>query len=94
MSSVIKTVILCILLFNVFHLIRDVAQIIGIQSLVTQFAHIPHMWCQPGCDYVTFPLILISMSMSAYVLYRNYLGKMGRIVIALQLFWPIFTLLP
>lgn len=89
-----KTVFIVILVASTYHLIRDLLQIFDMDSAFTDIAHRPHEWCGQYCDVVTIPFDVITITISAYILKRNRVGKLGIALLASLPLWPIFSLLP
>jgi hypothetical protein len=84
-----------LLLFAVYHLVRDVATtFFGVHVGVVDVAHRAHAWCRPVCDYVTMPLELFNIVTIAFVLCRVRLGALACINVATVPLWLLFWLLP
>ena len=65
-----------LLLFAVYHLVRDVATtFFGVHVGVVDVAHRAHAWCRPVCDYVTMPLELfniVTIAIGAFLLFYGF----------------------
>lgn len=78
-----------ILIGAIYHLIRDVLQIAGIENVFTEIGHWSHGWCGRYCNYVTLPLDLLVIVASTIVIRRNKFGALGASMIA-TLFMGLF----
>jgi hypothetical protein len=94
MNKLLRLLFSFILVFSIYHLIRDVLQTLDNHSNFTNLLHRPHQWCQPYCDYVTFPLDVFGIIGSSIVLKRNSLGIIGNVIIISQFLWILALLLP
>ncbi|HEX8762961.1 MAG TPA: hypothetical protein VF733_04370 [Candidatus Saccharimonadales bacterium] len=94
MNKLWKAVFIIILVTSAYHLIRDLLQTFDMDSAFTNIAHRPHEWCGQYCDVVTIPFDVITIAVSAYILKRNKVGKMGIALLATLPLWLIFSLLP
>lgn len=94
MSKKWKLIFVTILLFSLYHFIRDIFQTIGADSWFTNIFHRPHLWCHQFCDYVTYPLDLIGIVGATIVLKRNRIAKVGTVVLLTIPLWLAATLLP
>ena len=71
-----------ILLGAVYHLVRDILQIIGVQNVITEIGHMDHKWCRSFyCDYVTFPVEIFIIVASVIIIKRKRGGILGQVVI-------------
>lgn len=66
-----------ILLGAGYHLIRDILQIIGIDNIFIEIGHWEHQWCRNYCDFVTLPLDIFVIVMSAVIVKRKKVGTLG-----------------
>lgn len=82
------------LLFSLYHLVRDVVQMMGMRYSIFDVMHIPHAWCGNACDRVTLPLDLVGIVGSSIILQRQYVGKWGVILFATIIMWFVFMWLP
>lgn len=82
-----------LLIFFIYHLIRDILQILNVNNLFSNIGHRLHEWCKPYCNYVTIPPELFGIVASAIVLIRNKVGMTGKILLLSLPIWLIFTLL-
>lgn len=94
MSKFWKAVFIVILIASTYHFIRDVLQTFDLDSAFTDIAHRPHQWCEQFCDVVTIPFDVITITISAYILKRNRVGKLGIALLASLPLWLLFSLLP
>ena len=77
MNKLLKFVVILIFLFSIYHLLRDVLQIMNINIPLVNFLHRPHIWCGQYCDLATLTLDLFGIIVGALVLKRNKLGMLG-----------------
>lgn len=71
-----------VLIGIVYHLIRDILQIAGIENIFTEIGSRSHLWCGTYCDYVTLPFDLFVIIASVTILKREKVGMLGIGVIA------------
>lgn len=89
-----KAIFIIILVASTYHFVRDLLQTFDLDSAFTDIAHRPHEWCGQYCDIVTTPFDIITIVVSAYILKRNRIGKLGVALLASLPLWLIFSLLP
>jgi hypothetical protein len=94
MSKLLRVIFILILLFSIYHLVRDILQIINLENIYVNVLHRQHIWCSNYCDYVTIPFDLIGILGSSIVLKKNKLGYAGLIVLFSMFLWIIATILP
>ena len=94
MTKYPKLLFILILIASIYHFIRDVFQIYGINNFSVDFFHWEHLWCRPFCDFVTIPPEIFNIIASILILKRNYIGILGKTVLISLIFWPIAVLLP
>jgi hypothetical protein len=94
MSKLWKVIFIIILVAATYHLVRDLLQTFNLDSASTDIAHRPHEWCGQYCDVVTIPFDVITIAVSAYILKRNKVGRLGIVLLASLPLWLIFSLLP
>lgn len=73
-----------VLFGSIYHLVRDILQILGVYNLFTEAGHWEHEWCGAYCDYVTLPLDIFLIATSLIVI-RNKRAGIGGILIAVSL---------
>ena len=83
-----------VLIFSTYHLVRDVLQTFEIQNLFTNILHRPHLWCKSYCNFVTYPLDLLGIIGSLFVLKKSKPGTIGTIIILSLPLWLFAALLP
>lgn len=66
-----------ILIGAVYHLIRDVLQIAGIENVFTEIGHWSHGWCGKYCNHVALPIELFMIVASVIVIKRKRFGALG-----------------
>ncbi len=93
-TKILKVLFTAVLVFSIYHLVRDILQIFDFHSNFTNVMHRPHLWCKPYCDYVTLPLDILGIVGSAVVLRRNDLGVIGALILMLFPLWLLALILP
>lgn len=94
MNKFARAVLITILLFSVYHLIRDALQTLGFDSAFTNILHWQHRWCASYCGIVTYPLDILGIVGSYLVLKRNRMGYLGVLTLASLPLWLLVLLLP
>lgn len=82
------------LIFSLYHLIRDFAQMMGMRHQFIDVLHTQHLWCANACDVVTVPLDVLGIVGSLIVLKRQFVGAWGIILFAIIPIWFLFMWLP
>ncbi len=82
------------LTFSLYHLIRDMAQLMGVHHAGIDVLHTYHAWCGSACDVITLPLDVLGIVGSAIILKRQFWGKWGIALIASIPLWFLFMWLP
>lgn len=77
MEKIWKFIFIFVLIWSIYHFLRDILQIMGIQNFFTTVWHWTHEWCRPLCDYITLPLDIFQISATMIVLRRNRIGALG-----------------
>ena len=93
MGKLVRTIFFVILIFSVYHTIRDTLQVFGIHNSFTNVFHRSHVWCKAYCDFVTYPLNLIGVVGSFIILKRNRIGWLGYVILFSLPFW-LLVLVP
>ncbi len=83
-----------VFIFFAYHLVRDVLQIMGVETWLTQVGHRPHIWCASYCKEVTLLPEILTVLVTSWLLYRKKFGPLGWVVIGSLPFWVILWLLP
>jgi len=89
-----RTLFWVILVFLVYHTLRDILQIAGVENVFTTLFHRPHTWCSAVCDYVAFPLELAGIAGAWVVLKRNRIGALGIAILLIPVLLLFGTLIP
>jgi len=71
-----------VLVGAMYHFVRDLLQIGGIENFFTQVGHWSHDWCAGYCDYVTLPIDIFVIIGSAIIIRRGKIGNLGLLVVA------------
>lgn len=71
-----------VLIGGIYHLIRDVLQIAGIENVLTEIGSRNHEWCGTYCDYVTLPFDLFFIVTPVIIQRREKVGRLGVAVVA------------
>ncbi len=96
MSKLSKFTFTIIFIWSIYHLYRDIStDILGIHNPFVDFGHREYLtarWCDPYCDYTTFPLEIFNIVACYIVLKREQVGLLGKIVLgSLVLLWlPLY----
>ena len=77
----------CLLLFSVFHVVRDILQILHIDNIISTSLHTNRAWCNPICDYITFPPEIFIIIAAFIILRRKKFGILGIVALILFLLW-------
>lgn len=94
MNRYSKVLFVIILIFSVYHFVRDIAQTFDWHTGFSNVGHRSHEWCGQYCDVVTYPLDIAGIIIPIIVLTRNKVGRLGILLLAAMPLWLIFTLLP
>lgn len=92
MTRIERVTFISLIIFSVYHSIRDVLQIMGIHNWLADVANYKHNWCRaiaPVCDYYLFPWEAFVFIGSIIVLKRNKVGLLGRSVLFSLIILPI-----
>ena len=89
MNVFLRTVFWLILLFSIYHLLRDVLQIFAVENIFTTIFHRPHTWCGWYCDWIMLPFELGAIAGAILVLQRDRIGMIGILTL---LFPPVLFL--
>jgi len=71
------------------HLVRDVLQILDVNTPFATLLESNHRWCRPYCDYAVLPHELYGIMASVIVLKRNKVGLLGKVVLLSLPLWSI-----
>ena len=88
-NVILRALFWIVLGFALYHLIRDIMQIVGVENIFTMIFHRPHTWCGRYCDWIMFPVELGAIVGATLVLQRNRVGIIGILTL---LFPPILFL--
>ena len=98
MNKLLRLLFIAIVIFSIYHLIRDLLTNFGIHNYVVDFANRPHLWCGKFypwiCHWITVPSEIFTLIVSLIVLKRNKVGVLGVLVLIqvplwlLLIFWP------
>lgn len=96
MNKILRTIFYIILLFSVYHLIRDLATNSGFHNYILDFAHRSKtLWCGVTCPWITVPPEIFAIVVSIIVLNRNHIGVLGILALMQVPIWLVFiTLIP
>lgn len=95
MGRWVRLLVISILIFSIYHLIRDISTaFFNVHNVFVDFAHRDHLWCGPTCPYITLPFELYGIVVSSVVLKRNRLGLLGTSLFAMVPVWIVAALLP
>src|ERR1700674_2250405 len=82
-----KLLVYSLLLFSIFHLIRDILQIFHIDNIISVSLHTSRIWCNPICDYITIPPEVFIIVVSIIILLRRKFGLLAKALIFVFLLW-------
>ena len=66
----------------IYHLVRDLLQICGVENFFTQVGHWNHNWCAGYCDHITLPIDIFLIVGSVIITRRRGVGILGLMVVA------------
>lgn len=92
--NLIRIIFISILLFSIIHLVRDVLQIVQLNSSFTNIFHRQHLWCADYCNYVTLPLEIFHIIGSLMVLKEKRVGILGISILLTLPLWSVMQWLP
>jgi len=90
MNTWLKIIFVFVLVFSVYHLFRDILQILEVENILTNVFHWQHTWCGAYCNYVSLPPEIGAIVGSVIVLRRDRIGIIGILTLV---FPPILLLL-
>jgi hypothetical protein len=93
-KKLLRYFFIIVLVLSTYHLIRDTLQTFGIHNSFTNILHQPHMWCKPYCNFVTYPLDLLGIIGSLWVLRKNRLWIVGVVILLSMPLWLLAIILP
>lgn len=76
-SNNVSIFIVLVFLGSIYHTVRDILQIVGVESIFTNIGHWNHNWCSAYCDYVTIPVDIFLIISSLVILKRRRFGLLG-----------------
>jgi hypothetical protein len=96
MNKIIKFIFVTILLFSMYHLVRDLLTNAGIHNYIVDFGHrAKTLWCGKICPWVTVPPEIFNIIATVIVLKRNHIGILVFFVLVQIPIWVILiTLVP
>jgi|GEM_PF-3350506 len=77
MSWGLRFILVAILIFSIYHFIRDLLQTFNLDNALTDIGHRAHIWCGQYCDVVTIPFDILGIVIPAIILWRNRVGFFG-----------------
>lgn len=87
MKKIEKYAVYLILLFSIYHFLRDILQTLNFDNSFTNIFHRDHYWCRPYCDLVTYPLDLFGIIAALIILRRNKSGVLAKILYCSLFLW-------
>lgn len=94
MNKWLRGIFSLILIFSLYHFVRDILQMLDLHTPFTSVLHRSHVWCQPACDYVTLPLDILGLFGPLVILIRNRVGILGILTLLTLPLWLLALLLP
>lgn len=83
-----------LLLFFIYHLVRDILQIYELEYFWVTVWHRTPQWCRAYCDYTTLPHDFLAIGGSISVLREKRLNFLGKLTLLSVIIWPIAMLIP
>ncbi len=89
MFVLVRALFIAVLAFGVYHLVRDVLQIVGVEHTAVTLFHRDHSFCGGICDVLTIPFDLFIIAGSAYALIKDKFDVVGTLTLCI----PVLMLL-
>lgn len=74
MNRVYRIFLWLVLVGGIYHLARDLFQILEFNSVFTEIFHRNHAWCTKYCDYVTLPIDILLILLPLVSIKRDKIG--------------------
>ena len=87
MNNVHKTILALLIVFSVFHTVRDVSQYLSVTNSTTSIFEMERNWCGSYCDLITVPFEIFIFAGSVLVLKRDKFSVLGRVVLVVFGVW-------
>lgn len=94
MNKYLRIFFIGLLVFFVYHLMRDMLQIYGTSNFLTQIGHTKHFWCKDYCNQVTLIPEIFGIIASVLVIKNKRVGVLGFILLTTLPIWLLFQFLP
>lgn len=82
-----KYVFSLLVLFSVFHIVRDVQQGFGLSSFATDVVVLEKNWCGSYCDFITYPFEIVILLGSLAQLIWGWNRKLAYLIISIFFVW-------
>lgn len=76
-----------LLLYSLAHTVRDILQILKVESFITADTGSDKTWCTPYCNYVVFPFEIPVIAFAFVSLRKKKMSMLGWIAIAIFCIW-------
>lgn len=76
-----------LLLFSVFHVVRDISQNLHFENLTTAPFTMTANWCGWYCDWITYPFEILIFTGAAVTLKNNRVQLLGKVAVVLFFIW-------
>ncbi|MBU4390021.1 hypothetical protein KKC08_02625 [Patescibacteria group bacterium] len=96
MSKTVRSIFIILIVFSIYHTVRDALQIAGVHNIIADLANHKSNWCReiyPVCDYYLFPWEFFVLIGSILVLKRNDVGLLGKLILYSLIVFPIILIL-
>ncbi|MCA9382409.1 hypothetical protein KC660_03320 [Candidatus Dojkabacteria bacterium] len=76
-----------LVIFSIFHIIRDLQQTFGFSSFATQVVTLKRNWCGAYCDFITYPFEFMILIGSVVQLKYGWNKKLACIIASILIVW-------
>lgn len=94
MNKWLKIFLICLLVFFIYHFVRDIMQIMGAANILTIIGHRDHLWCGSYCKQITIIPEILSIIAIVFIFHRKKFGTTGIVLFLSLPLWIVATLLP
>lgn len=81
-----------LVIFSIFHFVRDVQQTLGYSSFATEVVVLEKNWCGGYCDFITYPFEIVILLGSLAQLKWGWSRKIGVVVLVIFMVWIVMFL--
>ena len=83
----LKYFLIFLIIFSIFHLLRDFSQTYNLESFFTQALQLDKHWCANYCNELTIPMEIFILMGSIFSLQTNKFGKLKILVFTIFFVW-------